>query len=217
MSLQSIYFPLYFSCLFLSWPNLSFDGFDGIITSKVSVKGQSISFSCVSHVCVLRPMSLLSVWEEDIVSMKVRQGYSCFCPSRIISALLLCSANYIKLIKYKQFICSLCTIGRFERDETIKVAFQGHVGFVNRHVVAYTSLKYEAWRVIWIFQITQTGIQQGDKLKSVCVYIFRSWIFDGGRVTTPNQLSSFIVGILSPTKLNLKIVLLVISHHTMLF
>ena len=117
----------------------------------------------------------------------------------------------------KQFICSLCTIGRFERDETIKVAFQGHVGFVNRHVVAYTSLKYEAWRVIWIFQITQTGIQQGDKLKSVCVYIFRSWIFDGGRVTTPNQLSSFIVGILSPTKLNLKIVLLVISHHTMLF
>ena len=74
------------------------------------------------------------------------------------------------------------------------MAFQGHVGFVTQHVVAYTIRKYEAWRVIWIFQITQTGIQQGDKLKSVCVYIFRSWIFDGGRVTTPNQLSSLNVG-----------------------
>ena len=75
-------------------PNLRFDGSDGTITSKVSVKSQSISFLCVSHcVCLLRPMSLLSVWEKDIVSIKVRQGYSRFCPSRIISALLLYSAN----------------------------------------------------------------------------------------------------------------------------
>ena len=38
-----------------------------------------------------------------------------------------------------------------------------------------------------------TGIQQGNKLKSVCMYIFR-WIFDCGRETTLNRLSSLTVG-----------------------
>ena len=47
------------------------------------------------------------------------------------------------------------------------------------------------------------------------MYIFRSWIFDGGRVTTPNQLSSFIVGILSPTKLN-RVIGDITSHHAFL-
>ena len=90
------------------------------------------------------------------------------------------------------FECSFCT------DFPIVVASQGHLGCVTPHCELYKfkirTLPSAAGEFLNFPNCPNTGIQQGHKLKSGCVYIFR-WIFDScGRVTTLNRRSSLTVG-----------------------
>ena len=123
------------------------------------------------------------------------------------------TSRLFSLLSFKDNICSVavfCKLPKIDWIKTVYLFFMHNWAFRKRQN-NQSGLSRSCWfckptrcglhnskirslRVIWIFQITQTGIQQGDKLKSVCVYIFHSWIFDGGRVTTPNQLSSLNVG-----------------------
>ena len=92
------------------------------------------------------------------------------------------------------------SFARFFCIDLPKVASQGHLGCVTPRCELY---KFKirtlpspaaAGEFLNFPNCPNTGIQQGHKLRSACVYIFR-WIFDScGRVTTLNRRSSLTVG-----------------------